>query len=149
MPTIEGVSFVPRRVIPSAQGEVRHLLKCTDPEFNADTLPFGEAYASILYPGFRKDWKLHTKCVQRLFVLVGVIEFALYDGRENSSTFGQFQRELVGGDRHGLLIIPPGVYATWRNKTEGNTLILNLATLPHDPAESKIIPFEEIVFSWE
>jgi len=146
---IDGVSFVPRRIIPSAQGEVKHLLKNTDPEFSTESLPFGEAYLSILYPGFRKDWKLHTKCLQRLYVLVGMVEFAMYDARENSPTYGKFQREMIGVDRHGILIIPPGVIATWRNVTEGNTMILNLATLPHDPEESKIIPFEEIPFQWD
>lgn len=146
---IEGVSFVPRRVIPSAQGEVRHVLKNTDPEYSIDALPFGEAYLSILFPDFRKDWKLHSRCVSRLAVLVGSIEFALYDMRETSPTCGQFDRITVGETQHGLLVIPAGVAATWRNVSEGNTMILNIATMPHDPNESKIIPFEEISFVWE
>ena len=146
--TIEGVAFAPRRIIPSGQGEVRHVLKCTDAEFSLDQLPFGEAYLSILYPDLRKDWKLHTKSVSRLAVLQGTIEFAMYDMRETSSTYKQFQRMTVGDDHYGLLIIPDGVAATWRNVTPGNTMILNVATLPHDPAESKIIPFEEIEFVW-
>ncbi len=149
MSSIEGVVFVPRRVITGAQGEVRHLLKNTDAEFSLQSLPFGEAYVSILYPDLRKDWKLHSVCVNRLAVLVGTVEFAMHDMRENSSTFGQFQKEMVGVDHHGLLVIPAGVAATWRNVSAGNTMILNLATLAHDPAESKIIPFKEINFHWE
>ena len=145
---IEGVSFVPRRIIPSAQGEVRHVLKNTDPEFSLDELPFGEAYISILYPDFRKDWKLHTKCVSRLAVLTGTIEFVMYDMRENSTSYRQFQRMSVGDENYGLLVIPEGVAATWRNVSPGNTMILNIATLPHDPLESKIIPFDEIQFTW-
>ncbi len=146
--SIEGVMFVPRRVIPGAQGEVRRVLKSTDPEFSVDALPFGEAYISILYPDFRKDWKLHTTCVSRLAVLQGTIEFALYDMRENSSTYRQYQRMSVGDENYGLLVIPEGVAATWRNVSPGNTMILNIATLPHDPVESKIIPFDEIEFVW-
>ena len=146
--TIEGVYFVPRRVIPSSQGEVRHVLKNTDPEFSLDALPFGEAYISILFPDLRKDWKLHTGSVSRLAVLQGTIEFVMHDMRETSPTFGQFQRETVGDQQYGLLVVPAGVAATWRNVSEGNTMILNIATLPHDPAESKIIPFEEIEFTW-
>lgn len=145
---IDGVQFVPRRVIAGEQGEIRHLLKCTDPEFSANTLPFGEAYLSILYPGVQKGWKLHARCVQRLTVPVGMIEFAMFDRREGSSTYGVFQRECIGEDRHGMLVIPPGVCTTWRGMTEGNTMILNFSTLPHDPEESQSIPFEEIAFEW-
>ena len=145
---IEGVYLAPRRVIPSGQGEVRHVLKNTDPEFSLDALPFGEAYISILFPDLRKDWKLHTGSVSRLAVLVGTIEFVMHDMREASPTFGQFQRVTVGDQQYGLLVIPAGVAATWRNVSEGNTMILNIATMPHDPNESKIIPFEEIPFTW-
>jgi len=146
---INGVSFVPRRVITGAQGEVRHLLKRTDPEFDADTLPFGEVYASIVFPDQIKDWKLHARSTSRLAVLSGVIEFALSDQREDSSTFQQLERITVGEGQYGLLVVPAGVAATWRNVSEGNTTIINISTLPHDPEESRVIPFEEIPFSWE
>lgn len=145
---LEGVLFVPRRIIASGQGEVRHVLKNTDPEFLTDILPFGEAYLSILFPDQRKDWKLHTQSTSRLAVLLGMIEFAMYDMRESSPTYKQFQRITIGDDNYGLLVIPHGIAATWRNITSGNTMILNIATKPHDPNESKMIPFEEIPFVW-
>ena len=145
---LEGVLFVVRRIIPSGQGEVRHVLKNTDPEFSTEVLPFGEAYVSILFPDQKKDWKLHTQSTSRLAVLSGMIEFAMYDMRESSLTYKQFQRITIGDDNYGLLVIPSGVAATWRNISSGKTMILNIATKPHDPNESKIIPFEDIEFTW-
>lgn len=145
---LDGVSIAPRRVIAGAQGEVRHVLKNTDPEFSGDVLPFGEVYASVVYPGVPKDWKLHTQSTSRMSVLVGMVKFVLCDKRETSITFGQFQEVVLGERMHGLLLIPQGIAYTWKNLWTTESMILNIATHPHDPLEAKSIPLSEIPFGW-
>ncbi|MGH7330833.1 MAG: hypothetical protein ACREJX_20990, partial [Polyangiaceae bacterium] len=58
-PMIDGVIISPRKIIPDDRGKVLHMLKRTDPEFQA----FGEIYFSTIYPGVVKGWHLHREMV--------------------------------------------------------------------------------------
>jgi len=148
MAQIDGVVFAPRRIIQGAQGEVKHILKSTDPEYGEE-VPFGEVYVSTVHVGVTKAWKLHTKSTSRLTVLDGSIKFVLCDKRESSSTFEQIDEIVMDASHYGLLVIPPNIAYGWQNLSEQTSVLLNVSSLPHDPEEAKQIEFGDILYDWK
>lgn len=145
--TLPGVEWRPLRVITDERGAVLHMLRADTPGFGG----FGEVYFSELRPRVTKGWKLHLRMTQRLAVPVGQIHFVLCDERADSPTRGRWSEFHVGRpERYGLLIIPPGIWYSFRNTGEAAALIANCADLPHDPAESRVLALatSELPYQW-
>lgn len=62
----------------------------------------------------------------RLFVVTGLFRFAIFDGRESSSTFGTLNQFLMGAANPGLLLIPPNLYHGWKNIGTSEGIIINM-----------------------
>ena len=129
--TIDGVLLTPLKQITHPKGDVFHAMKCVDPGFEG----FGEVYFSSVLQGLVKAWKRHSRMTLNLVCIVGKIHFVLYDGRENSSTFGKYME----------VILSPELPELYRRITirEGKSILLNVANIPHDPLEQVNIPIEE------
>lgn len=128
---IDGVRIAPRRIIPDERGKVMHALKATDPEFER----FGEAYFSMVYPGVVKGWHLHRRMVINYVVPVGMIKLVLFDDRPASRTRGQIMELYVGVDNYCLVQVPVGVWNGFKGVGTVPALVMNCATIPHDPDE--------------
>jgi dTDP-4-dehydrorhamnose 3,5-epimerase len=128
---ISGVVVAPRRIIPDDRGKVMHVLKATDPEFEK----FGEVYFSTVYPGVVKGWHLHREMVINYAVPVGMIKIVLFDSREGSATKGELQEIYLGEDNHALVKVPVGVWNGFKGLGVKPALVVNCATIPHDPKE--------------
>ena len=139
---IEGVLLTPLKQINHLKGDVYHAMKCVDPGY----ISFGEAYFSSILCGLVKAWKCHLRMTLNLVCMVGKIHFILYDGRENSSTYGEFMEVTLSPENPKLyrrITIPPGVWMAFVGIDEGKSMLLNVADIPHDPAEQVNIPMEE------
>ena len=139
---IEGVLLTPLKQIAHPKGDVFHAMKCVDPGFEG----FGEAYFSSIINGLVKAWKRHSKMTLNLVCIVGKIHFVLYDGREDSPTFGKFMEATLSPDSPELyrrITIPPGVWMAFMGIAEGKSILLNVANIPHDPNEQVNSPGEE------
>lgn len=113
------------------KGDVLHALKKDDPCF----FGFGEAYFTTIFLGDTKGWKLHRKMYMNLIVPIGNVRFYIYDqSQEVSYKFD------IGEDNYGRLTIPAGLWVAFSGLTEGLNLILNIASIEHDPAESINLP---------
>jgi dTDP-4-dehydrorhamnose 3,5-epimerase len=130
-PTIAGVRFVPLRRIDDDRGSVMHMLKSTDEWF----VDFGEVYFSTVLSGAVKAWRRHTRMTTNLAVPVGNVRVLLVDDRNDSATSGCADDLSVGDDNYGLLVIPPLVWSGFFNDSSSTALVVNCASLPHDPAE--------------
>lgn len=128
---IDGCKLTPLRIIPAEKGDVMHALKASDEGFSA----FGEAYFSSVKKGENKGWKRHLRMTMNLVVPVGRIRFSLKDGRTDSSTFGVEDGIELSPENYQRLTVPPGIWVAFEGKNEGINLLLNIADLPHDPAE--------------
>jgi len=128
---IAGVVIAPRRVLPDDRGKVMHMLKATDPEFEA----FGEIYFSTVYPGVVKGWHLHRRMVIHYAVPVGMIKLVLFDPRADSTTSGELQEICLGEDHHVLVKVPVGVWNGFKGLGVNPAVVANCATIPHDPGE--------------
>ena len=128
---IQGVVISPRKVIPDDRGKVMHVLKATDPEFEK----FGEVYFSVVYPGVVKGWHLHKEMVINYAVPQGMIKLVLFDDRPGSKTHGELQEIYLGQDNYCLVKVPVGVWNGFKGLGVTPALVINCATIPHDPAE--------------
>lgn len=143
---IDGVQIHPLRQIVDDRGLVMHMLRRDDPWFEE----FGEIYFSVVNPGKIKAWHLHTQMTLNYAVVQGTIKLVLYDDREDSSTRGELQEILTGGDNYQLITVPPHVWNGFTTTAPESAMVANCATLPHDPEEIlRMDPISnEIPYDW-
>lgn len=144
---IEGVETIPLKRIQDERGMVMHMLKNTDPHFEA----FGEIYFSVVYPGVIKGWHLHSRMTINYAVVEGNIKLVLFDQRPESSTSGQLQEICFGQINYQLVRVPPGVVNGFTSTGGQRAIVANCANIPHDPAEiTRIDPFTpSIPYDWQ
>ena len=109
------------------KGPVSHGLKKSDIDFKG----FGEAYFSEIYQGQIKGWKRHYKMIMNIIVPVGNVTFYLIE----ISSEKQF-RITLGEKKLKRLFIPPEYWVAFEGIAKKN-IILNLASIEHDPDEQK------------
>jgi dTDP-4-dehydrorhamnose 3,5-epimerase len=141
---LEGVSLTPLKEILNDKGNIFHALKSTDESF----ISFGEAYFSNVNYREIKGWKKHTRMVLNLVVPLGKIRFVLYDDREFSTTFNQFWDIEIGEANYQRLSVPPGIFMSFQGIGSNRNMLLNIASIPHDPTESVNKVLSEIDYSW-
>ena len=144
---IKDVIVKPLKKIPDERGCIYHILRCDDPLFEK----FGEIYFSLVYPGVIKGWHLHKEMTLNYAVIQGMIKLVLYDDRENSPTKGNLMELFIGEENYCLVKIPPNIWNGFKGIGNRLAIIVNCATLPHDPDEIKrISPYtKEIPYNWE
>lgn len=146
-PLPEGVVLTPLRIIPGENGDVLHAMKASDPTFSS----FGEAYFSTVKYGSRKGWKKHTRMVLNVVVPVGEIGFVLYDERPGSATHRRFFEVSLSRKNYQRLTVPPGIWMAFFGGGEGENILLNMASIQHDPAEAENLPIDSqrIPYTWQ
>lgn len=116
------------------QGDVLHALKISDPGF----VDFGEAYFSEIKYGIFKGWKKHTVMVMNLVVPMGMVRFHIHDS-ETAATSSY----SIGVNNYKRLTIPAGYWVAFEGLSSAHNLILNLASIEHDPTESQSEPLDK------
>ena len=144
---IDGVIITPLKQIPDERGKIMHMLRSTDPHFNA----FGEIYFSFVHPGVIKGWHIHKEMVLNYAVPFGKIKLVLYDDRQGSPTLNQVQEIFLGPENYCLVTIPPMIWNGFKGIGTETSIVANCASLPHDPTEiDRKDPFDpSIPYSWE
>ena len=135
---MDRVILTPLKQIHNPKGDIFHAMKKSDVGFDG----FGEAYFSTIHKGDVKGWKKHTKMTLNLVVPVGKIEFVLY----NEDTKEFFSIEL-SQDNYQRLTVKPNLWMAFRGFEE-NSMLLNLASIEHDPSEAIKIDLSGIKYEW-
>lgn len=136
--SVKQIIVTPLKRVPVAGGDVLHAMKRSDPGF----VDFGEAYFSQIEPGAVKAWKRHLRMTLNLVVPVGAVRFVFVDDK------GETREEVVGLDRYVRLTVPPGIWFGFKGLVAPYSLLLNVADIPHDPAEIERKDLGEIMFDW-
>lgn len=146
MTQIEGVQVIPLRRIPDERGTIYHMLRRSDPHFQA----FGEIYFSSVYPGAIKGWHRHRDMTLNYACIFGRIKLVMYDDRTNSPTRGTLMELFLGPDHHALVVIPPEVWNGFKGLSAPFALVANCCTHEHDPARStRLDPYsDQIPYDW-
>lgn len=143
---IEGVILTRLRVIPGHAGGVLHAMKRTDASFCG----FGEAYFSTVNKGQVKAWKRHREMTLNLVVPCGEIKFVLYDDRTESPTCGKIFEVVLSRGNYQRLTVPPMIWMGFMGIGDGLNMLLNIASIPHDPQEADRLDIDEarIQYDW-
>ncbi len=131
---LKGVLLTRLQRIPTPRGAVLHGLKATDPGFAG----FGEAYFSIADRGAVKGWKRHRRMVLNLVVCSGTIRFYL---RRDEWT-GSVALSPGADETHARLTVQPGCWMAFEGVDEGVNMVLNVASIGHDPSEAETAPID-------
>jgi dTDP-4-dehydrorhamnose 3,5-epimerase len=121
-----------------------HALKQPEESFRG----FGEAYFSTVNNGAVKGWKKHQRMILNLVVPLGTIRFVLYDGRPSSKSFQSFQELTLSRENYQRLTVPPGIWMAFQGIGEGENMLLNIASIPHDPEEADNLPIHNEQISY-
>lgn len=142
---MEGVILHPLKHIVVPKGDIYHALKSTDDGYAG----FGEAYFSQIEYGQAKGWKRHNRMTLNLIVPIGTIKFVIYDDREGSATYGQFEEIILSPEsNYQRLTIAPGLWMAFYGVSEGVSMLMDIIPEPHDPSEASKMDLNEIKYNF-
>jgi dTDP-4-dehydrorhamnose 3,5-epimerase len=126
------------------EGDVLHAMKYSDDGF----VKFGEAYFSTIKKGAIKGWKRHKEMTLNLIVPVGEVLFVIYDDRPNSYSENIAMEVRTSKENYCRLTVPPMLWLAFQGFAD-NSVILNIADIPHEPTEVNVRPLPDIKFEWD
>jgi dTDP-4-dehydrorhamnose 3,5-epimerase len=145
---IKGVKTKKLRVIPDERGWLMEILRADDEIFEK----FGQVYLTTAYPGVVKAWHYHKKQTDNFTCIRGMMKVALYDAREESSTYKEINEFFVGEKNPILISVPPGVYHGFKAIGTETAYFLSIPSLPYnyeEPDEYRLPPdTKEIPYDW-
>jgi dTDP-4-dehydrorhamnose 3,5-epimerase len=141
---IDGVTLTPLRIVQHPDGDILHGLRTDSPGYAG----FGEAYFSTVSQGRVKGWKRHRRMTLNLIVPVGEVRFVVHDDRPDSPTRGRTAPVVLSPGDYRRLTVAPMLWVAFQGVGDGLNLVLNVANLPHDPAEADREPLDHIAFDW-
>ena len=133
---MDGVILTPLKQIIHPKGDLFHAMKASDDDFCG----FGEAYFSAINMGDVKGWKKHTEMTMNLVVVIGKVELVIYDG-------DSFFNVKLSKNNYQRLTIKPNLWLAFRGLSTKN-ILLNLASIEHDPNEAVNIELNKIKYEW-
>ena len=136
---LKHIRVTPLRQIETTGGNVFHAMKSTDPGYQG----FGEAYFSWIGQSAVKAWKRHLYMTMNLIVPVGRVRFVFAEKVD-----GTLRQEIIGPDHYARLTVPPDIWFGFQGLAS-NSLVLNLASLVHDPNEVERLPVSSFNYQWD
>ena len=121
-------SFTKLTPISHPKGDLFKILQKNSEQY----LGFGEAYFTSINKGETKGWKKHKVMYLNLTVPIGAVKFNVVNDWN-----GERQEYLLGKENYGRLFIPPGFWVAFTGVGDDFNLILNIASIEHDPNESE------------
>ena len=128
--------------IEASGGDVLHGMKQSDVGYTG----FGEAYFSSVSAGATKAWKRHTQMTMNVVVPVGQVRFVFRCA--NADGIEEFRVEEIGVDRFVRITVPPGIWFGFQGLHTAQSLLLNIANIPHDPNEVERLALKDINYDW-
>jgi len=135
---MDGIKLTHLNEIFNENGTIFHIIKSSDKEFSN----FGEAYFSSVNKDSIKGWKKHKKMILNLAVVVGEIQFVIFNPNIN-----KFFEVKLSKDNYKRLTIKNGMWVAFRGMKKNNILI-NIASIEHDPSESENMNLDIIKYKW-
>ena len=135
---MDGVILTPLKQIKSPKGDIFHAMKRSYAGYDG----FEEAYFSTINKEDIKGWKKHTKMTLNIIVPVGEIEFIIYDEDKR-----EFESIKLSQKNYQRLTLKPNLWMAFRGIGSYN-MLLNLASIEHDPEESHNKSIEDIKYAW-
>lgn len=140
--TLSAILLTPLSRIATTGGDVLHAMKQSD----AGYAGFGEAYFSWVAVGAVKAWKRHMRMAINVVVPVGQVRFVFR--YINADGTDEFRVEEIGVNRYARITVPPGVWFGFQGLYANQSLVLNIASIAHDPNEVERLALTDINYEW-
>ena len=128
---IEGIIITQLDQIEDERGKIMHMMRLDSKVFKK----FGEIYFSTVKPNFIKAWHLHKEATLNYVCVKGKVKLVLYDERDNSKTFGQYQELILTPSDYYMVTIPPLIWNGFKGIDGQESIIANCMTITHDEDE--------------
>lgn len=142
---IEGVILHDEKQITVPKGNIFHAIKSNSEGFCG----FGEAYFSQIEQGAIKGWKRHNRYTLNIVVPVGAIRFVIYDDREGSQTYGQFEDIVISvKDNYKRLTVAPGLWMAFQGLGAGISMLMDIIPEIHNTDEADKCDLDKIKYNF-
>ena len=142
---IDGVILTPLKKILHPKGDILHGMKKDDNGY----VGFGEVYFSMIKYDEIKGWNRHKEMTLNLVVPMGSVTFIIYDDREKNRSNGTFLKVELSPSTYARLTVPPGLWLAFKGNDANTSLILNIASMAHNPDEIEKLDLNKIPYNWE
>jgi len=140
--TLADILLTPLSRIETTGGDVLHAMKQSEEGYAG----FGEAYFSWVSTGAVKAWKRHTRMTMNLIVPVGQVRFVFR--LVNAVGAEEFRVEDIGVDCYARITVPPGIWFGFQGRSIPQSLVLNIASIPHDLNEVERMALSDSKYIW-
>jgi dTDP-4-dehydrorhamnose 3,5-epimerase len=140
--TLAAILLTPLPRIQTTGGDVLHAMKQSDAGYGG----FGEAYFSWVAVDAVKAWKRHMRMTMNVVVPVGQVRFVFRSVNEDGGD--EFRVEEIGLDRYARITVPPGIWFGFQGLGTPQSLVLNIASILHDPNEVERLALSEVKYAW-
>jgi dTDP-4-dehydrorhamnose 3,5-epimerase len=143
---IAGLEIVALKAQMDARGELTELYNLS---WGLDPLVY--SYMVVSYPQSIRAWVLHKQQTDRLVVIIGRLQWAFFDAREDSPTHQMLNHYIMSEHERTMLVIPPGVYHGVKNMGFEDAIFINQPNMPYNhanpdkyrlPLKNDLIPFD-------
>ncbi len=133
-------------------------LNCDDRGYNAELLKEGELFIPVkqttwtkTHPGIIKAFHWHKRQTDLWVGISGRARAVLYDLREDSSTFKQFETFYLGEPSPILLLIPPGVAHGYQVLSNEDFEMFYHTDQIYDPKnlDEEQIDYDKLNYDWK
>ena len=144
---INDVKITPLKIISDNRGKVMHMLRTDSAAFEK----FGEIYFSTINNQSIKGWHLHKESALNYVCVKGKVKLVLHDDRRGSSTKGIYQELILSPENYFLVTIPQNIWNGFKGMDDGESIIANCLTLPHNEKEMvRKGPFDkDFNYNWD
>lgn len=127
------VSLTPLKKIFHEMGDIYHGIKASDDSFAG----FGEAYFTTIKYGKTKGWKMHKRMTMNIVIPSGSVTFYIYDEKNDD-----LLEVTLGENNYQRLLVQPGLWVAFKGEGPELNLLLNIASIEHDPDEAINMPLD-------
>ena len=140
--TLSNILLTPLSRIETPGGNVLHAMKQSDIGYSG----FGEAYFSFISKDSVKAWKKHLRMTMNIVVPSGQVRFVFRV--VNNEGIDEFRIEEIGDNRYMRITVPPGIWFGFQGIDSPQSLVMNIASIPHDPSEVERLSLTDINYFW-
>lgn len=118
------------KIVPTDGGNVLHGYLKNNP----DKIDIHEVYFSTINKDQIRGWKMHKKMTVNLMVPIGKVKIHIVQESKDSFEYHRYE-EILSQSPYFRLSISPGIWFAFEGISISESLICNIADLPHDPEE--------------
>lgn len=143
---INGVIVQDLKMVVNERGRLMEIQRRDDKFFPG----FGQVYVTQSFSGVVKAWYRHTKQVDQIAAITGLVKLVLYDDRAESPTCNCVNEVMFGELAPRLVLIPPLVWHGFKAVGGSSAFLLHLNDQPYNfdapdeerrPADDPRIPY--------